>query len=71
MDVLAFVGLDGLALSFCALVVFVGAYLKGYTGFGASMLWVTGLSLLLPPRDVIPMILMFEVVTSIYMLPQI
>lgn len=35
------------------------------------MLWVTGLSLILPPLDVIPMILMFEVVTSIYMLPQI
>ena len=70
-DVLVSVGLDRLTLIFCALVVFAGSYLKGYTGFGASMLWATGLSLVLPPRDVIPMILMFEVVSSVYMLPQV
>ena len=63
------VGLPALALSVVA--VFAGAYLKGYTGFGASMLWVTSLSLVLPPLHVVPMVLMFEVATSIYLLPQI
>ena len=51
--------------------VLAGAWLKGYTGFGASMLWMTSLSLVLPPLQVVPMVLMFEVVTSIALLPQI
>lgn len=56
-------------LGFCALAVLAGAFLKGYTGFGASMLWMTSLALLLPPLEVVPMVLMFEVATSIYLLP--
>lgn len=56
-------------LGLCLLAVSAGAFLKGYTGFGASMLWVTSLSLVLPPLQVVPMVLMFEVATSIYLLP--
>ncbi len=56
-------------LGYCVVAVAAGAYLKGYTGFGASMLWVTSLSLALPPLQVVPMVLMFEVLTSIYLLP--
>ncbi len=70
-DVLAALGLDAGTLSYCLLAVLAGAYLKGYTGFGASMLWVTSLSLALPPLAVVPMVLMFEVVTSVVLLPQI
>ena len=57
--------------AFSVFAVLAGAFLKGYTGFGASMLWVTSLSLVLPPLQVVPMVLMFEVATSIYLLPQI
>ena len=64
-------GLDTPGLLYCIVAVAAGAYLKGYTGFGASMLWMTGLSLVLPPLQVVPMVLMFEVVTSIALLPQI
>lgn len=64
-------GLDAPGLLYCILAVAAGAYLKGYTGFGASMLWMTSLSLVLPPLQVVPMVLMFEVVTSIALLPQI
>ena len=70
-DLLSVLELDAGTLTFCLLAVFAGAYLKGYTGFGASMLWVTSLSLVLPPLEVVPMVLMFEVVTSIVLLPQI
>ena len=70
-DVLSALALEPASLAFCLLAVFAGAYLKGYTGFGASMLWVTSLSLLLPPLQVIPMVLMFEVATSLFLLPQI
>ena len=32
-------------MAICVAAVLVGAYIKGYSGFGASMLWVTSLSL--------------------------
>ena len=35
------------------------------------MLWVTGLSLLLPPLQVVPMVLMFEIISSLHLLPAI
>ena len=56
---------------FSVVVVLAGAYLKGYAGFGAAMLWMAGLSLVFPPLQIVPMVLMFEVATSITMLPQI
>ena len=64
-------GLDAVSLLYGLVAVVAGAYLKGYTGFGASMFWMTSLSLVLPPLQVVPMVLMFEVVTSIAILPQI
>ena len=64
-------GLNGLTFLYSLAAVLTGAYLKGYTGFGASMLWMTSLSLVLPPLQVVPMVLMFEVVTSVTLLPQI
>lgn len=69
--ILSLTGLTAAGFLFCLIAVFSGAYLKGFTGFGASMLWVTSLSLVLPPLQVVPMVLMFEVVTSITLLPQI
>ena len=68
---LSAIGLGPGGLLFCVLAVLSGAYLKGYTGFGASMLWVTSLSLVLPPLQVVPMVLMFEVASSVYLLPRI
>ncbi len=69
--VLQAIDIDATGLAICAVAVLVGAYIKGYSGFGASMLWVTSLSLVLPPLQVVPMILMFEVISSIHLLPGI
>ena len=64
-------GLDASSFIFSLVAILAGAWLKGYTGFGASMFWMTSLSLVFPPLQVVPMVLMFEVVTSITLLPQI
>ena len=66
---LAAMNVDATAFALCVLAVVIGAFVKGYSGFGASMLWVTSLSLVLPPLEVVPMVLMFEVVSSIHLLP--
>ncbi|MGJ9413637.1 sulfite exporter TauE/SafE family protein [Aeromicrobium sp. CF4.19] len=54
-----------------AVVVAIGAVVRGYSGFGASMFWVIGLTLLYPPATVVPTVLALEVVASISLLPAV
>jgi hypothetical protein len=56
---------------FVVLAVLAGAFVKGYSGFGASMMWVASLSLVLPPQSVVPMVLLWEVASSIQLLPDV
>lgn len=51
--------------------VFAAAIVRGYSGFGFSMLAVTSLSLVLTPAEVIPPIFMMEIAASISLLPGI
>jgi len=61
-------GLDAGALAFAAAAVFVGGVVRGYTGFGSSMVWVTSLTLVMPPATVVPIILAMEVLASLHLL---
>ena len=70
-QILSAIELSPLTLAFCVVFVVLGGYLKGFAGFGASMFWMTSLSLVIPPLQLVPMVLMFEVATSIYLLPGI
>lgn len=47
------------------------AFVRGYSGFGFSLLAITSLSLLLPPAEIIPPIFMMEVLASVSLLPGI
>jgi len=47
----------------------VAAVVRGYSGFGFSMLAVSGLSLALPPARAIPIVFVLEIAASIHMLP--
>ena len=53
------------SLIYIAAAVLAGGFVKGYSGFGASMFWVTTLSLVLEPREVVPIVLLFEVASSV------
>ncbi len=48
-------------------LVFVGAAIRGFTGFGASLIWVSGLSLLMNVDEAIPIIFCLEVVASAHL----
>jgi uncharacterized membrane protein YfcA len=52
-------------------ITLAGGVVRGFGGFGASILWVTGMSLVLSPRTVIPTALMLEVLASLQLLPQV
>lgn len=54
-----------------AALIFCAAIVRGYSGFGFSLLSITGLSLFFPPARVIPAIFMLELVASLHLLPSI
>ena len=56
--------LSGEAFALALAVVFAGAAIRGFTGFGASLIWVSGLSLLMDPDEAVPIIFCLEVVAS-------
>jgi uncharacterized protein len=51
--------------------IFLAAIVRGLTGFGFSLLAITSLSLLAAPADVVPSILMLEVIASLRLLPAV
>jgi uncharacterized protein len=50
------------------LVVFAAGIVRGFAGFGFSALCVAGLSLFVPPADVVPPIFVLEVLASLTLL---
>lgn len=68
MDLLA---LPASTLAYAAVAVFAAAFVRGFAGFGSSMIWVSSLALVLPPREVVPTVLMFEVASSLVLLPAV
>lgn len=62
----------GLAIIAYSLVcIFLAAIVRGYSGFGFSLLAITALSLTLPPAEIVPSIFMLEVAASLHLLPGI
>ena len=60
-----------LIIAFASLLIFLAAIVRGFSGFGFSLLAVTSLSLLLPAQEVVPSIFMLEVAASLHLLPGI
>jgi uncharacterized membrane protein YfcA len=58
-----------LILLYAVACIFAAAVVRGYSGFGFSLLAVTSLSLLLPPAEIVPSIFIMEVAASLHLLP--
>jgi uncharacterized membrane protein YfcA len=58
-------------LLFAGTTVFVAAVVRGYCGFGFSMIFTVSLTLVLPPAEVVPVVLLLEVIASGWLLPQV
>ena len=56
---------------FAVAVVFCGAFVRGYTGFGSSLLWVSSLSLVFPPILVVPAVYLLEIAASAHLMPKV
>ena len=60
-----------MVFAFACLCIFLAAIVRGYSGFGFSLLAITSLSLLLPPAQIVPSIFMLELAASLHLLPGI
>ena len=56
---------------FLLIVVFVASIVRGFNGFGFSAICVSSFSFVLPAIEIIPIILLLEVLISIFMIPYI
>lgn len=61
-----------LLINIAALIfVFLAAIVRGYSGFGFSLLAITSLSLIMEPAEIVPSIFMLEIAASLHLLPGI
>ncbi|MFD2472135.1 sulfite exporter TauE/SafE family protein [Amycolatopsis silviterrae] len=58
------------AMAFAIAALLAGGLIRGYSGFGASLVWVSCLCLVLPPPAVVPSTLLLEVASSVTLLPK-
>jgi uncharacterized protein len=58
-------------LALSCIVIFLAAIVRGFSGFGFSLLTITALSLFYPPAEIIPSIFMLELAASANLLPSI
>ena len=61
--------MQGLTLAYAVACIFGAAVVRGYSGFGFSLLAITSLSLLLAPAEIVPSIFMMEIAASLHLLP--
>lgn len=52
-------------------IVFLAGFIRGYSGFGASVIIVVGLSLVHPVVEIVPVVLILEILASGYLLPRV
>jgi uncharacterized membrane protein YfcA len=63
--------MEPIPFAIAALAVFVGAYARGFSGFGSGMIWAGGLSLVLPPVVVVPAIFLLDLIASAHLVPRV
>ena len=57
-------------LFFCSIILFA-SFVRGFSGFGFSASSVSLLSFILPPKEIVPIILLLEIIASFLMIPNI
>ena len=71
MNLLSFFELSLSSFIFIVFVVLLASIVRGFNGFGFSAICVSGLTFVLPTIEIVPIILILEVLISIFMIPYI
>lgn len=67
----ATIGSSPMALVYVAVAIFIAFVVRGFSGFGSSLIAVSALTLVLAPALVVPAIFALEVLASISLLPAV
>ena len=71
MDFLSNLQLSLIEIYFVIFTVFIASIIRGFNGFGFSATCISGFSFILPAIEIVPIILILEVIISIFMVPYI
>ena len=71
MDLLSYFQLSLVEIYFVIFTVFIASIIRGFNGFGFSATCISGFSFILPAIEIVPIILILEVLISIFMIPYI
>ena len=71
MDILVYLNLTLLEFLLVILTVFIASIIRGFNGFGFSATCISGFSFVMPAIEIVPIILILEVLISIFMAPYI
>ena len=63
--------MSGAVVAYALVCVFAAAVVRGFAGFGFSLLAITAISLVLPPVVVVPSIFLMEIAASVHLLPSV
>ena len=71
MDILSYFQLSIFEIYLIFFIVFIASIIRGFNGFGFSATCISGFSFILPAIEIVPIILILEVLISIFMIPYI
>ena len=71
MDFLSYFQLSLVEVYFIIFTVFIASIIRGFNGFGFSATCISGFSFIMPAIEIVPIILILEVMISIFMIPYI
>ena len=71
MDILVYLNLTLLEFLLVILTVFIASIIRGFNGFGFSATCISGFSFVMPAVEIVPIILILEVLISIFMAPYV
>ncbi len=71
MEFLENINLEFVDFIFFCGVILLASFVRGFSGFGFSASSVSLLSFILPPKEIVPIILLLEIIASFFMIPSI
>ena len=71
MTILNYLGFNQSEFLIILFIVFIASIIRGFNGFGFSATCISGFSFILPAIEIVPIILILEVLISIFMIPYI
>src|SRR5215470_6370736 len=70
-DLIAGIVQDWQLLALSSAAILLAAIVRGFSGFGFSLLSITAISLILPVAQIVPSIFLLEIAASINLIPSI